>query len=296
MPKTIAITGASGLLGKALQRALKARGDTVLRFRRGQASGSDERSWSPGEGLDPSVLDGVDAVIHLAGEPISQRWTDAAKERILGSREGGTRSIAEAVAGSPHKPTLVCASAVGIYGADRPDRVDEGSTPGDDFLAQVCLAWESAAEPARVAGARVVHVRLGVVLSTDGGALEQMLLPFKLGVGGRVGDGKQAFPWVHIDDAVKVFLLAVDDDTLQGPVNAVGPEELKNIGFTKALGDSLGRWTKIPVPAAGIKLILGEMGEKLLLKGQNVRPGVLEARGFAFEHPRIQGALMDLLG
>lgn len=296
MPKTIAITGASGLMGSALERALKARGDTVLRFRRGHASGTDERAWTPGEVLDPGVLDGIDAVIHLAGEPISQRWSDAAKERILASREGGTRSIAEAIAGAPHKPILVCASAVGIYGADRPERVDEASTPGSDFLAQVCLAWESAADPARAAGARVVHVRLGVVLSTEGGALEQMLPPFKLGMGGRVGDGKQAFPWVHIHDAVQVFLLALDDDQLQGPVNAVGPEELKNAGFTKALGEALGRWTKIPVPAAGIKLIFGEMGEKLLLKGQNVRPGLLEERGFEFEYPRIKGALMDLVG
>jgi len=148
---------------------------------------------------------------------------------------------------------------VGFYGADRPERVDESSAPGSDFMAQVCLAWESAADPARAAGARVVHVRLGVVL-------------------------------------VQVFLLALDDDQLQGPVNAVGPEELKNAGFTKALGEALGRWTKIPVPAAGIKLIFGEMGEKLLLKGQNVRPGLLEERSFEFEYPRIKGALMDLVG
>lgn len=296
MSKTIAITGASGLMGEALQRALKARGDRVLRFRRGQASASDERAWRPGEPLDPQVLEGVDAVIHLAGEPISQRWTEAAKARILNSREGGTRSIAEAVAGSPHKPTLVCASAVGIYGADRPDRVNEDSTPGSDFLAEVCRAWEQAADPARAAGVRVVHVRLGVVLSTEGGALEQMLPPFKLGMGGRVGDGQQAFPWVHIDDAVKVFLLALDDAQLSGPVNAVGPEEVNNAGFTKALGAALGRWTKIPVPAAGIKLVFGEMGEKLLLKGQNVAPGVLESRGHVFAYPRLKGALMDLVG
>lgn len=296
MGKTIAITGASGLMGKALQAALKARGDQVIRFRRGSAKGPEERSWSPGEELDPAVLDGVDAVIHLAGEPISQRWSEQAKERILSSREGGTRSIAQAVAKAAHKPTLVSASAVGIYGADRPERVDEDSAPGQDFLAQVCLAWESAADPARAAGVRVVHVRLGVVLSTQGGALEQMLPPFKLGLGGRVGDGEQAFPWVHIKDAVQVFLLALDDETLQGPINAVGPEEIKNAGFTKALGEALGRWTKIPVPAAGIKLIFGEMGDKLLLKGQNARPGVLEARGFEFKHPRLKSALVDLVG
>ncbi len=296
MPKTIAITGASGLVGKALQEALKARGDQVIRFRRGQATAADERPWSPGERLDPSVLDGIDAVIHLAGEPISQRWTDAAKERILASREGGTRSIAEAVAGAAHKPTLVSASAVGIYGADRPDRVDESSAPGEDFLAQVCLAWESATEPAKVAGARVVNVRLGVVLATEGGALSQMLPPFKLGMGGRVGDGEQAFPWVHIDDAVKVFLLALDEPGLEGPVNVVAPEEVKNAGFTKALGEALGRWTLVPVPALGVKLIFGEMGEKLLLKGQNVRPGVLEARGFEFGFPQLKGALAELVG
>lgn len=296
MPKTIAITGASGLMGKALQAALKARGDQVLRFRRGQAEGPEERAWSPGETLDPSVLEGVDAVIHLAGEPISQRWTASAKERILSSREGGTRSIAEAVAKSAHKPTLISASAVGIYGADRPERVDEKSAPGQDFLARVCLAWEAAADPARAAGVRVLHLRLGVVLSTDGGALEQMLPPFKLGMGGRVGDGEQPFPWVHIDDVVKVFLMALDDEGLSGAVNVVAPEETKNLGFTKALGEALGRWTVVPVPAAGVKLIFGEMGEELLLKGQNARPGVLEARGFAFGHPTLKGALADLLG
>lgn len=296
MSKTIAITGASGLMGKALQRALKERGDQVVRFRRGRATAPDERAWRPGETLDSAVLEGIDAVIHLAGEPISQRWTDAAKERILSSRERGTRSIAEAVAGSPHRPTLVCASAVGIYGADRPDRVDEDSSPGSDFLAQVCTAWEAAADPARAAGVRVVHVRLGVVLSTEGGALEQMLPPFKMGLGGRVGDGKQPFPWVHIDDAVKVFLLALDDPKFSGPVNTVGPEEVKNAGFTEALGGALGRWTKIPVPAAGIKLVFGEMGEKLLLKGQNVQPGVLETRGHVFEYPGLNRALMDLVG
>lgn len=296
MPKTIAITGASGLVGKALQVALKARGDQVIRFRRGQATAADERAWSPGETLDPAVLDGIDAVIHLAGEPISQRWTDAAKERILASREGGTRSIAEAVAKAAHKPTLVSASAVGIYGADRPERVDESSATGKDFLAQVCLAWESSTEPARLAGVRVVNVRLGVVLSVDGGALSQMLPPFKLGMGGRVGDGEQAFPWVHIDDAVKVFLLALDEPDMQGPVNVVAPEEVKNAGFTKTLGEALGRWTLVPVPALGVKLIFGEMGEKLLLKGQNVRPGVLETRGFEFEYPQLKGALTELVG
>lgn len=290
MGRVIAITGSSGLVGTQLREALRGRGDQVIRLRRGSPKGPRDRQWDPQGETDPKALEGVDAVIHLAGESINQRWTDGARKRIHDSRALGTASIAKAVAAQDKPPALICASAVGYYGADRPEPVREDDAPGSDFLAQVCVDWEAAADPAREAGARVCHMRLGVVLSSAGGALEAMLLPFKLGLGGPIGSGRQPFAWVHLADAADAFLWALDGQHL-GAVNVVAPERIDNRTFTETLASALRRPAFMRVPKGPVKLVLGEMGDALLLSGQNVVPGVLEDAGFAFGYPTIKAAL-----
>lgn len=295
----VAITGSNGMIGKALARQLQAKGHTVIRVVRGEASGKNEIAWSPMEGrIDAAALQACDAVVHLAGESIAEgRWNTAKKKRIMDSRVEGTRLLAQTLAklsGGPR--VLVSASAIGYYG-DSGDRVmTEESASGDNFLAEVCRAWEIETEFARKAGIRTVCMRLGVVLSDEGGALKKMLLPFRLGAGGVVGSGRQYMSWISLADAVGAFEHALATPSLSGPVNLVSPNPVTNSEFTKALGRALHRPTMIPMPAFAARLAFGEMADELLLASTRVEPRKLQASGYAFRHPTIDQALAEILG
>jgi uncharacterized protein len=277
----VAVTGASGLIGTRLSSALRARGDEVV--------GISLRSGPP----SPDALAGCDAVVHLAGEEVAQRWTDKARERIRSSRVDGTRGLVEAIAGAEPRPrVLVSASAVGYYGHRGDERLDEDATPGDDFLAQVCVGWEREANAAAEAGVRVVTVRTGVVLDKSGGALAKMLPPFRLGVGGPVAGGRQYLPWIHIDDLVGIYLAAVDNENWSGPVNAAAPEPVTNAEFSKALGRALHRPAIAPVPALAIRLLYGDMAE-IVTEGQRAIPARALQLGYTYAHPDLDEALAD---
>jgi uncharacterized protein (TIGR01777 family) len=295
-PLTVAITGASGLIGTALSAFLTTGGHTVIPVTRRRSE--DGIYWKPSDGeIDAARFEGVDAVVHLAGESIAGgRWSDEKKRRIMDSRVEGTTLLAKALANLDDPPrVLVSASAIGYYG-DRDEPVDETSEPGEGFLADVCKAWEEAADPARDAGIRVVHPRIGIVLSPQGGALAEMLTPFKLGAGGVVGSGDQGMPWIALDDVVAAIHFALMEDAVEGPVNLTAPNPVDNREFTKVLGKVLGRPTIVPVPKFGIKMLFGEMGEKLLLEGAIVMPKVLADHGFEWDFPNLEGALRHLLG
>ncbi len=292
----IAITGASGLVGRALTSALEQDGHVVQRLVRRSTSDPQEVSWSPAEAtLDAEKLIGTDAVVHLAGEPlIGLRWTDAKKRRILRSRVDGTALVADSLAGLSGGPRiLISTSAVGYYGDGRA-WVDEDAPRGEGFLADVCSAWEAAAEPARDAGVRVVHPRLGLVLSTAGGVLKEMLPAFRLGVGGPIGDGTQYFPWIAIDDVVGAIRFALHNE-VDGPLNLAAPGAVTNAEFTSALSGALHRPAFVRLPKFAIRAALGEMGRELLLAGQRVRPQRLLDVGFSFEYPELGPALDHLL-
>jgi len=292
---TVAITGASGLVGTRLTNELENAGSRVIRMTRSAPQGrSNTVQWSPGS-LDPNALDGVDAVVHLAGEPIAQRWTSAVKERIRDSRVEGTRTIAGALASMSRPPAvLVCASAIGYYGFRGDEELTESSAPGEGFLPEVCLAWEEAARPAAEAGIRVVHVRISLVLSPHGGALKKMLPPFRLGLGGRLGNGQQWMSWIALDDLVAVIRRALDDPSMQGAYNAAAPNPVRNAAFTKTLGRVLHRWTPFPVPGFALRLLFGEMSQ-VLLGSQRVLPRRLQDADFAFAFPQLEGALRHVL-
>lgn len=293
----IVVTGASGLVGSSLVPFLTTGGHEVVRAVRG-AAGTGEVRWDAETGIDPALLAGADAVVHLAGEGIAaSRWNAAVKERIRTSRVAGTRAVAESVArASPRPRVLVVASAVGFYGDRGETPVDETSAAGEGFLPDVCRGWEAAADPARDAGARVVALRFGVVLSPAGGALRKMLLPFRLGIGGALGNGRQYLPWVSIDDAVGAVHHALVRPEVAGPVNVVAPQAVTNRQFTKALGSVLGRPTVLPMPAFAARLAFGEMADPLLLTGQRVVPERLRRSGFAWRHETIDVALRHVLG
>lgn len=293
----VAISGASGLIGTSLRALLETGGHEVLPIVR-RAPRDGEIGWSPRDGeIDRAALSGVDAVIHLAGESIAQRWTEAAKARIRGSRVEGTALLAEAIASLDAPPkTFVSMSAVGFYGDTGPLPVDEDAPAGDGFLAEVCRAWEEASWRARDVGVRVVNPRMGVVLSPAGGALAKMKTPFSLGLGGPVGDGAQPMAWVSIDDAIGALYYALLDDALEGPVNVVAPTPVDNETFTNTLGGVLRRPTAFSIPAAAVKLALGEMGEATLLGGQRALPTRLEAAGYPFAHRHLEPALRHVLG
>lgn len=296
-PLTVALSGASGLVGEALSAFLTTGGHQVRPLVRRAAEGAEIR-WDPQAGeIDADAFEGVDAVVHLAGEPIIGRWSDAKKTRIRDSRVEGTRLLAEALAAAKTPPkVLVCASAVGFYG-DRGDaRLTEDSPAGDGFLADVCRAWEAACQPARDAGVRVVNTRLGIVISAAGGALAKMLTPFKLGLGGPVGSGDQYWSWIALDDVVGAIHRALFDDALEGPVNLTAPEPVTSRAFARTLGKVLGRPAFLPAPAFALKLALGEAADEMLLAGQRVLPQRLEAAGYAFRHPDLEGALRMQLG
>ncbi len=293
------VTGSSGLVGSALLPALSESGHEVTRLVRDPSATGSVIQWDPAlENIDRAHLEGFDGVVHLAGESIaSGRWTKAKKQRIRDSRVKGTRLLAKALANLEKPPkVLVCASAVGYYG-DRGDEVlDEQSPAGNSFLADVCKEWEEAAAAARDKGIRVVHLRIGIVLSRDGGALQKMLLPFKIGAGGVVGNGSQYWSWIALDDVVGAIQHALTDDSLSGPVNCVAPDPPTNREFTKALGRVLNRPTVLPVPAFGARLLLGEMGTELLLASTRVVPKKLQAAGYPFRHAGLEDALRHALG
>ena len=285
----IVVSGASGLIGSALVPALRARDHDVLRLVRSEPSAADEIRWDPAAGeLDPARLTGVDAIVNLSGENLGKRWTDARKRAIMDSRVQSTDLLARTAAAlGPRPSVLVVASAVGYYG-DRGDEIlTEESPGGSGFLADVVSAWEKAADPAREAGIRVVHMRQGIVLSKDGGALKPMLLPFKLGAGGRVGSGKQWWSWIGMDDLVAGYAKALEGD-LAGAVNATAPNPATNEQFTKALGSALHRPTVLPVPAFAARALFGEMGDAMLLGGQRVLPARLVEAGFDFSAPTLE--------
>jgi hypothetical protein len=297
-PLTVVVSGASGLVGSSLLPFLAAGGHRVVPMVRSRG-GPPGVLWNPAAGVvDRAGLERVDAVIHLAGESIaSGRWTRAKKGRIRASRVEGTRLLAASLAALEVRPrTLVCASAIGFYG-DRGDAaLDEASPRGAGFLADVCAEWESAAAPARAAGIRVVQLRFGVILSAAGGALARMLLPFRVGAGGVIGDGRQYMSWIAIDDAVGAIHHALVTTALEGPVNVVAPAAVTNREFTRTLGRVLRRPTIIPMPAVAARLAFGEMADELLLASTRVVPRRLRETGYAFREPDLEAALRHLLG
>ncbi|MGD9857729.1 MAG: TIGR01777 family oxidoreductase [Planctomycetaceae bacterium] len=298
-PRIVAVSGAGGLIGASVVERLKAKGGTVVRLvREAPKSAVSEVQWSADGGLiNSSRLEGVYGVVHLAGESIAgSRWTADKKRRILDSRVKGTTSLCRSLAALHRKPrVLVCASAIGYYG-DRGDEVlDETSSPGHGFLPDVCREWEAATGSAAEAGIRVVNIRIGVVISKHGGALEKMLLPFKMGVGGKVGSGRQYWSWVALTDVAGAILHALDREDLSGPVNAVSPHAVTNAQFTKALGEVLHRPAVLPMPAFAARLALGEMANDLLLASAHVVPKRLQDAGYEFQLPDLRGCLMHEL-
>jgi uncharacterized protein (TIGR01777 family) len=289
----ITLTGATGRLGTMITEALRRRGDDVTILSRSAEKGDVQ--WDPLQGPAPAAaLAGRDAVVHLAGEDIAQRWNDESLRRIRESREVGTHNLVEGLRAADLRPaTLVSASAVGYYG-NRHDPVDEDAPPGDDVLAHICVAWEREAERAAELGMRVVRVRTGVVLDRHGGALEKMLLPFRLGVGGPVAGGRQPLPWIHVDDVVGIYLRAIDDESWSGAFNATAPEPVSNREFSRALGRALHRPAIAPVPGFAIRALYGGMA-KLVIEGQRALPRRTLELGYEFEHPDLDEALRSAL-
>jgi uncharacterized protein len=291
----VLVSGASGFVGSAICRRLRERGDTVERLVRGAADGV---LWDPTTGrFDPAAAEGADAVVHLAGESVfSGRWNEKRKAAIRDSRVTGTRLLAEGLARLERPPRVIaCASATGFYGDGGDAEQNEASPVGRGFLAEVCRDWESACAPAAERGIRVANLRIGLVLSTEGGALGKILPVFRLGLGGRVGDGRQWMSWITLGDLVRVVEWVLFDDALAGAVNAVAPHPVRNDEFTHALARVLRRPAVLPVPAIVLRLALGEMADELLLSGTRAVPKRLSERGFRFEHAQIEPALRALL-
>jgi uncharacterized protein (TIGR01777 family) len=294
----VLVSGSSGLIGSALVDRLRRDGHVVVRLVRGVSDAPDRVGWDPRAGsIDVAALEGFDGVVHLAGAPVAaSRWSKRVKQRILASRVLGTRTLAEALAGLTHPPrVLVSASGVGYYGDRGDDLLTEESAPGNGFLAEVARQWEAATEPASAAGIRVAMMRLGVVLSANGGALPRMVFPFRLGAGGPVGAGRQYMSWITLDDAVSAIQHVIETDTLSGPVNTVAPSPVTNGEFARTLGRVLHRPCLLPLPAFAVKLMMGEMGAELLLAGTRAVPAKLEAAGFVFQQPRLEAALRHVL-
>ena len=294
----ITISGASGLIGRRLLKTLIAEGHTLQVLSRHAGTNMPNNVavfvWDPPKREPLEVLRDSDAVIHLAGEPIAQRWTDEVKRRIRESRVAGTTNLVNALAKLPHRPkTLVCASAIGYYGSRGDELLTESSAPGSDYVAEVCVAWEKAAQTAEAFGVRVVRIRTGVVLDAKGGALAKMLPPFKMGVGGKVASGQQWMSWIHAEDLAGIYSWALAGP-VSGAVNGVAPNPVTNADFTKALASTLKRPAIFPVPAFGLKVLFGEMSG-ILLGSQRVLPKAAEAGGYRFRFPEIGAALADAL-
>jgi uncharacterized protein (TIGR01777 family) len=295
----ILVTGSSGLIGSALVPFLTTGGHQVTRLIRSQPSpGECAMQWNPAEGtLARRELEGYDAVIHLAGENIASRWTPQKKAQIRDSRVTGTHLLCESLARLAKPPKVViCASGIGYYGDRGAEVLTEESPPGSSFLARVCQAWEAAAQPALKQGIRVVHLRLGMVLSPAGGALAKMLPPFRLGFGGILGNGHQYMSWIGLDDVLGVVQHTLRTESLSGPVNVVAPHPVTNEAFTRALGQVLGRPTWVPLPAIAARLMFGEMAKELLLASACVQPSQLLSGRYAFRFPKLEAALRHLLG
>lgn len=305
MVMRIAISGSTGLVGEATTAELTARGHEVVRLVRstsdddGSPDPMAQAHWDTETGaVDPRSLGPIDAVVHLAGENVAGgRWTDSRRRRIEASRGPATERLCRTLAALPSPPgVIVSASATGIYGPRGDEPLDESSAlgPDDDFLARVAKDWEAGTSPLADVGTRVVNLRLGVVLSGEGGALQRMLLPFRLGLGGRLGSGRQWFSWITRNDVVRAIVFALENDSLQGPVLAVAPDPVTNREFTKTLGKVLRRPTVLPVPAFALRLLLGEMAN-MLLTGQRAHPRALQEAGFEFEHAQLEPALRSVL-
>lgn len=294
----VLVSGATGLIGSALRSELESEGHSVIVLSRSKPSSEDTIRWDPSRGqIDASRLEGIDAIVHLAGESIIGRWTEEKKQKILASRVRGTRLLAETIAGLSEKPrAMVCASGINYYGDRGNELLREESEPGDAFLSEVVKEWEAAADPAREAGIRVANLRFGVVLSPEGGALGTTLPIFKLGGGGKVGSGNQWWSWVALDDVVGTLVHALENDSVEGPVNVVAPNPLTNAEYTKVLGDVLNRPTLLPVPAPAIRAVLGQVADELLLASMRVEPAKLKETGYEFRYPELEGALRHLLG
>lgn len=294
----IVITGASGFIGSTAQKVLTEAGHQVVALVR-RAPGENEVAWDPEKGvLDPKVFEGCDGVIHLGGHSAASqsRWTEEHKARIRDSRIQGTRLIAEAIARCKRPPAaLICASATGFYGNRGDEWLEEASSPGKGFLAEVCQAWEAAADPARAAGIRVAHLRIGVVLGLHGGALAQMLPWFKWGLGGRLGDGRQWWSWITVEEVARVIRFALESSSLHGPVNTVSPQPVTNLEFTRILARALRRPAWAPAPAFFLRALYGEMADELLLSSARVKPSALLRAGYSFEAPELAPALARML-
>jgi uncharacterized protein (TIGR01777 family) len=299
----VTLTGATGRIGTGLAEALARRGDdvTVLtrspeRARSRLPEGATAVRWDPMAGPAPAeALEGRDAVVHLAGEDVAQRWTSDARQRIRASRELGTRNLVAGLRATGDRPrALVSGSASGYYGPHGDERVDESVPPGDDFLAAVCVAWEREARAAEELGMRVAIVRTGIVLDKHGGALQKMLPPFKLGAGGPIAGGRQYMPWIHRDDEIGLLLAAADHPTFSGPVNGSAPEPVTNAEFSKALGRALHRPALAPVPGLAIKLLYGDMSQ-IVIEGVRMVPGRASELGYTFAQPELDEALRSTL-
>jgi uncharacterized protein len=289
----VLVTGSSGFIGSALMSELKSRGHGVRRLVR-SGPGAGRVMWDPTSGtIDKDGLDGIEGVVHLAGEGIgSRRWNAAHKARILDSRVRGTHLLAETLASlTPSPKVLVSASASGYYGDRGDEQLTESSEPGADFLAEVCKQWEAATESAEKAGVRVAHTRSGIVLSKRGGAFARLLLPFRLGVGGPLGSGRQYWPWITLRDEVRAMVHLLETDGLSGPFNLCAPDAVPQAELARTLGRLLKRPSILPAPAFSLKLVLGEMGDALVLSSQRMIPARLRETGFEFEHPQLEGGL-----
>ncbi len=296
---TVAITGAGGLIGSALSALLTTGGHRVVPMVRSRSRAVDGAVfWDPRSGeVDTQGLSGVDAVVHLAGEPINGvRWTRAKKAAIRDSRVEGTRVLSEAIAGMHDVKSLVMASAVGFYGGRKDEILTESSSRGKGFLADVCAAWEAAPKRAEGAGVRVVKIRNGLVLSPAGGALPVMLTAFKSGMAGRVGNGRQYVPWIDLDDCVGIFYHALMNPAMKGILNGTGPNPVTNATFTDILGRVLNRPTIVPLPKLAVRAMLGEMGDELLLQGQRAKPSATLAAGYTFRYEDLEQSLRHQLG
>jgi uncharacterized protein (TIGR01777 family) len=300
--RRVTVTGATGLIGPRLVRELQDGGWQVTVLSRdpdrarGKLPGVEAYAWElMSEPAPVESLEGRDGVIHLAGEPVAQRWSDSAKRAIRESRVVGTEHLLEGLRGTEQRPkVLVSSSATGYYGPHGPEPLDEEAPPGEDFLAEVCVAWEAVAERAVELGMRVLRVRTGVVLDSSGGALEKMLPPFKLGIGGPVAGGRQYMPWVHAQDIVGIMRTALENESWSGAANATAPVPVTNAEFSKALGRALHRPSILPVPGAALKLLYGEMSE-IVTTGARVVPARPLMLGYAFRHPDLDEALRSVL-
>lgn len=294
----ILISGSHGLVGKALVRSLESEGHNIYRLVR-HAPGSDvEIEWSPDRySIALARLEGFDAVVHLAGESIaSGRWDEERKRKIRESRVKGTKLLSDALANLARPPkTLISASAIGYYGDRADELLSEGSAPGEDFLAGVCVEWENSTTHAAEKGIRVVNTRFGIILDAGGGALAKMLTPFRMGVGGKVGSGQQWMSWIALDDVVGAIEYLLTSETVKGPVNFVAPNPVRNAEFTKTLGKVLSRPTIFPIPAFGVRLAFGEMADALLLSSQRVEPKRLNDAGYQFKYSVLEAALRHAL-